>query len=113
MFARALKKCKNTSLEVFVGTFSAGRSLLCDETVWNREVLPIFDFNRERRLYRETASSYAEGEQLLRALLLAERTDNHHFRFWLVRNHAGDLRWGVRELQPPASRLGKRKQILE
>jgi hypothetical protein len=109
MFARTLKECKNSSLEVFVGNFVIGPTLSCDKKIWNREVVPIFEFNHEGRLFLENASSFAEGEQLLRALVHAERTDNHHFRFWLVRNHAGDLRCGTIGQAP--SRLGKRKTI--
>jgi hypothetical protein len=83
MFASALKECKNSSLEVFLGTFTVTHKLLCDETVWNREVVPIFEFNRERHLFREHSNSF---------LVLADRTDNHHLRFWLVRQYAGGLR---------------------
>jgi hypothetical protein len=37
----------------------------------------------------------ARIEQLVRALILANETNNHHLCFWLVRSHAGDLCCGV------------------
>jgi hypothetical protein len=109
MLANALKECKNSSLEGFEDVFSVGQYHSWGEESWDREVAPIFEFNRERRLFRENACSFSNGEQLLRALVLADRTDNHHLRYWLVRDHAGDLR--PRESEQAQCRLGKRKQI--
>jgi hypothetical protein len=71
-------------------------------------VVPIFEFNRERRLFQENASWTSEGAQLLRALLFAKTTNNHHFHFWLVRNYANRLCGGESEQAPsPASKRQK------
>jgi hypothetical protein len=103
MFVNALKECKNSSLEVFIGTFSVGQDKVCVVRLWNHEVIPIFDFNRERRRIREHASSFPGGGLLLRALMIAETTNNHHLRFWVVRNYAGDLCQGESEQVPSRS----------
>jgi hypothetical protein len=59
--------------------------------IWKQEVLPILNFHIERRLFRENANIRSESELLFQALLVAEETDNHHYRFWLVRKHVGHL----------------------
>jgi hypothetical protein len=93
MFAAALKECYNHSLEVFQGTFCVGKDNKCDKELWDREVAPIFQFNYVRRNFQETAASgiTTTTQLLLQALETAEDAGNHHFRFWLLRNYAGDL----------------------
>jgi hypothetical protein len=60
--------------------------------LWQREVVPIFEFNRMWRLFRENEQGYSPEEQFIRALsLFADNTDNCRFRYWLVREHAGHL----------------------
>jgi hypothetical protein len=101
LFARALTDSKNKSLEkVNVWSFDYDHwnkegcrdeeEEICKK-IWKQKVLPILNFNSERRLFRENANSRSEGDQLFQALLLAEETDNHHFRFWLVRNYVDRL----------------------
>jgi hypothetical protein len=67
------------------------------KTIWFQELNRITEFNRVRRCYRDYASFSSGGKQLIQALMFAEKTDNHHFRFWLVRNHVGDLPRGESE----------------
>jgi hypothetical protein len=99
LFVRALTDSKNKSLEKvrcfdFRG-YNEERHFDEEEEIckkiWKQEVLPILNFNTERRLFRENANSRSEDEQLFQALLLAEETDNNHFRFWLVCNYVGRL----------------------
>jgi hypothetical protein len=93
-FASALKHCCNSSLESVPVFYCSG--VTWDNVIWNREVIPIFNFNQHRRLYKETlrtCSSEGHGKQLIRALLHAQDTNNHHFRFWLVRHHANALQF--------------------
>jgi hypothetical protein len=105
MFADALKLCKNESLERFV----CWRKLhSTTKDLWNQEVNPILLFNRERRCFKANVRSCTDGKQLIRALMFAEATDNHHFRYCVVRNYAGDLQ--RRESGQPQSRPGKRKR---
>jgi hypothetical protein len=103
MFANALKDCRNSSLE-------SVDSLCCeeyyhDEEVWNREVVPILDFNSERSRFqidaricfkRDLDGSSAD-ENFINALVRADEMNNHHFRFWLVLNHADKLLRGYSE----------------
>jgi hypothetical protein len=89
MFAKALKDRKNNSLEVV--TVLVFFNPLSTE-FWNREVIPILHFNRERRRFQENRKRLTHEERLVRALEFTQSTDNHHFRFWLVRNHAGYLK---------------------
>jgi hypothetical protein len=96
MFANALKEYQNNSLECFIDTFRGGLMTCnnqCYEETLNREVIPIIDFNRERHLYHNRLSKNyrKQNVQLVQALTTANITDNQHLRFWLVRNHAGDL----------------------
>jgi hypothetical protein len=89
MFASALKDCQNSSLES-VKTFFIGSNCRYNE-IWNREVIPILQFNRERRRFDENTMGRTHNERLTRALRMAKRTDNHHLLFWLVRNHTGNI----------------------
>jgi hypothetical protein len=107
MFANALKECKNNTLE-HVNILQCNTESH-DDDIWNREVAPILDFNRERSMYQANASSCTDGKQLLQTLMIAKNTDNHHLWFWLVRNHAGDLRRGGSE--KAQSRPDKRQKI--
>jgi hypothetical protein len=104
LFADALKYCKNSSLE--------NVTLRCnflepDNKIWKREAAPILNFNHERRVYQEKLR--AEGQLLIRALVQAEKTDNHHLRYWLVRNHADSLPRG--ESVQAQNRHRKRKSF--
>jgi hypothetical protein len=88
MFADALKHCKNNTLEkVGLGFFEHS-----NVETYTLQVLPILQFNRERRRFQENETGHTHAERLMCALEFAQTTDNHHLRFWLVRNHAGDLR---------------------
>jgi hypothetical protein len=64
-----------------------------NEDVWNREVAPILQFNRKRRLFQERAfgDHRQRIEQLVNALVSADRIGNHHLHAWLVRYHAGEF----------------------
>jgi hypothetical protein len=108
MLATALIDCQKNSLEkihmLAYTIFACGR-----KNFWNQELAQILQFNRERRLFLENASSCSDGKQLLQALVLAKNANNHHLRFWLVRNHAGDLSRGL--IEPVQARQGKRKRI--
>jgi hypothetical protein len=84
MFANALMNSENNTL-VYVDELSLFKYR--DEEVWCREVLPILQFNYHRRLFQENSIGFPDDEQLIQALMLAEFKGNHHFRFWLVRNH--------------------------
>jgi hypothetical protein len=91
MFANALIACENTSLEVFVFTFSVDETV-CDKTIWKREVTPIFEFNIQRRLFQESAISSSYDEAFNQSLeLLDKERENHHLCYWLVRNYAWRL----------------------
>jgi hypothetical protein len=96
MFVKALKDCQNNSLEL-VRAFSLGRRNLLEKPLWKLDVTPILNYNIERRCFQENVNENHDAriEQLVRALILANETNNHHLCFWLVRSHAGDLCCGV------------------
>jgi hypothetical protein len=70
----------------------------------------------EQDLFQKRANgdNRSSMKQLFRAFEIAKETDNHHFRYWLVRNYAGVLCCG-RAAAFKSSRsgciqlLGKRK----
>jgi hypothetical protein len=95
LFANALKDCSSQSLERV--------TLKCNNTapnpkMWNRHVGIILQFNHERRFFLQSAGD-SDKHKLLLALMLAKRTNNHHYRYWLVRCYAGDLPRGESNVQ--------------
>jgi hypothetical protein len=99
MFAKALQDCENKSLDL-VKSFDYGNNHpsgyfnVCNHDFWKQTVLPILQFNYERRRFLASVVSCTDGSHLVRALMHAEKINNYHLHFWLVRNHAGDLRVG-------------------
>jgi hypothetical protein len=89
MFADALKDCQNNTLQ-HIPRLSLGGDCISNE-VWNQELAPILQFNREKKRFQENTNKNTHSERLARALEIAQNSDNHHLRYWLVRNHAGDL----------------------
>jgi hypothetical protein len=118
-FANALADCQNNTLEevLFVLNYT---SLGTVHGSWRQDVNPMLQFNRDHRQFQncvsgldgkqmfmslvlstfpncqqareqEEASRRADGKLLMQGLMHAEHTNNHHLRFWLVRNHAGNL----------------------
>jgi hypothetical protein len=105
MFAKALKDCQKSSLEkVKSHTLFDNINHFDHDDFWKREVVPILRFNRNWRLFQENEEGYSPEKQYVRALsLFAGNTDNCHFRYWLVREHAGHLRRGKSEQASPES----------
>jgi hypothetical protein len=108
MFLNALIACKNYSLES--ATITRNGSVFLDTVIWERDVIPILQFSQQRRQFlakaKVKASGYSEDESLMSALMSAQSAGNHHFLFWLVRNHAGALRRGESvQVQDGASNL--------
>jgi hypothetical protein len=54
--------------------------------------LKALQFDERRRLFLTRKRREGYCQLLLDALLFADRTDNHHLQYWLVREHAGNLR---------------------
>jgi hypothetical protein len=106
MLANALKEHQNNSLELL--SIYHGQA-----QVRNQMITQIILFNSMRRRYQNTLNKdhSARNEQLVQALIAADETDNHHFCFWLVRNHAGDLCCGRGGQTQAESRQRKRKLI--
>jgi hypothetical protein len=86
MFSNALKECQNSTLEC-IRIFYVGLNDAFEEEIWTREVIPILEFNRVRRCFQENRGCLSHGERLGQALDIAQDTDNHHLRFWVVRNN--------------------------
>jgi hypothetical protein len=90
LFAKALLECKNNTLEEVDCVLN---SALHGDT-WKYTVVPILDFNRERRLFLEDVArnSRTRPDLFERALVYAEENDNNHLRFWLVHRYSNALR---------------------
>jgi hypothetical protein len=111
MVAKAMKECNTSSLVNFIDTYHLERCYWHKATNWNQEVLSILDFNRERCLFQENKNRNSQAQQLMSAFEIAESADNHHFRFWLVRNYANRLCGG--ESEPGPSPSSKRQKTLD
>jgi hypothetical protein len=95
MFANALIDYHNNYIEG-VGSFSVSGTPH-DTEIWNKTVMPILHFTRERRLFQKSScgNRQKEYERLLQAIIAADETNNHHLCFWFVRNYAGELCCGM------------------
>jgi hypothetical protein len=94
ILADAFKDSQNDSLERIVGSeYDNGEQIECEEEICDRDLNTIVEFNRERCCFVRRASGNCgkRNEQLVRALVAADASSNHHFCYWLVRNYVADL----------------------
>jgi hypothetical protein len=115
MFSRALIDCHNNTLEG-ISDLSIGPKNwnLWDRVIWNRDFNPIIDFNRERRMFLEITKTYSRVKRiqlLLEVLRTAVKANNHHYSYWLIRNHAADLCLrGTGRTQTDSERLQEKRR---